>query len=106
MENSPNAVQKLSKNPEFVKKLAKDPKVVKTAAMLEKNNVKVTKDTVNKLRVDAASDPVKLSKLDVIDGILGLGTASVFTVTVLGLLAATGYAIISSVPLIFQGEKN
>ncbi|GMF31984.1 unnamed protein product [Phytophthora fragariaefolia] len=92
---SPNVVQKLSKNPGSIKKLAKDPTVVKTAALLEKNNVKITKDTVSKLRVAAANDPPKLSKLDIVDGILGLGIAGAFSLFALCLLAASGYAIAS-----------
>ncbi|GMF31983.1 unnamed protein product [Phytophthora fragariaefolia] len=92
MEN-PKVVQTLSKNPGLVMKLAKDTQVVKAAAVVEKSNVKVTKDTVNALRVAAANDPVKLSKLNIVDKILGLGSMAAFTVIALGALSAIGMSI-------------
>ncbi|GMF24834.1 unnamed protein product [Phytophthora fragariaefolia] len=97
MENDPTVIQKLNDNPGVFKKLANDPQVVKTAATLEKNDIKVVKDTVNQIRVASANEPVKRSKLDVIDKVLGLGVEAVFVVIALGLLVASGFIIFSFV---------
>ncbi|GMF41471.1 unnamed protein product [Phytophthora fragariaefolia] len=58
--------------------MAKGPEVVKTGAILNKNNVKVTMDTVNKLGVAATNDPVKLRKPNIVDRIMGLGSMAMF----------------------------
>ncbi|GMF41472.1 unnamed protein product [Phytophthora fragariaefolia] len=93
LENNPGFVQDLNKKPGLVKKLVKDPAVVKTAAILEKNNVKITKNTVNQLRVPAANDPVKLRKLNVVDRLLGLGSVAVFIGIALVIVLAIGGSI-------------
>ncbi|KAG6616373.1 Avr1b-1 avirulence-like protein [Phytophthora cinnamomi] len=64
IKKNPNFINELSKNPVSIKKLARDPEVAKVSAMIKKNNVKVTKDSIKRLRAAASNDPTMLSTLN------------------------------------------
>ncbi|KAG6584628.1 Avr1b-1 avirulence-like protein [Phytophthora cinnamomi] len=99
IKKNPNFISQLSENPKSIKKLATDPEVAKLSVILKKNNVKVTKDSIKKLRTAASNDPAKLSTLDVIDGIAQMGIVATFGAMFLCILAATGYGIYMAVSL-------
>ncbi|KAE8999735.1 hypothetical protein PR002_g18374 [Phytophthora rubi] len=55
--------------------LSKDPQVAQVSAMMEKNGLKITKDSVNQLRSAAGNDPAKRGVLEAIKGISKKGLA-------------------------------
>ncbi|EGZ15333.1 hypothetical protein PHYSODRAFT_505873 [Phytophthora sojae] len=106
VKDNPTLVKALS-NPESMKKLARDPQVAKLSAVLEQNNVKVTKEGINKLRSAAGNDPAKLSTLEVIDGVVGATMITAISAAVFFLLVVgTGWAAVLFVDSFLQGVER
>ncbi|KAG6584629.1 Avr1b-1 avirulence-like protein [Phytophthora cinnamomi] len=102
IKKNPNFISQLSENPKSIKKLAENPEVAKMSVILKNNNVKVTKDGINKLRTAASNDPAKLSTLDAIERIAEMGTVAAFGALFLSILAGVGYGIYMAATLEFK----
>ncbi|KAE8979488.1 hypothetical protein PF010_g23482 [Phytophthora fragariae] len=103
VQKDPGFFKKLFKKKESLKKLAKDPQVAQVSAMMEKNNLQFTKDSVNQLRSAAGKDPAKRGALETIERISQMGLMATFAGGALLLVVAVVYGLYAAISQQLKG---